>query len=133
MSGRRGYRRLRVGEPALRPPGYPHDASASAYPIRPVAHHWLDSTRVTFGVHDISVHICLSSSCGLGELEEDRSAIGVHAESKEPATVRFGPDGSRDQCDRSREGALETQSVRADLAGFRTRHEIHHHTEATDD
>ena len=45
-----------AGEPALGPPGYPHRASAIVNPIRPVAHHWLDSTHVTFGVVTVAVH-----------------------------------------------------------------------------
>ena len=45
-----------AGEPALGPPGYPHRASAIANPIRPIAHHWLDSTHVTFGVVTFAVH-----------------------------------------------------------------------------
>ena len=39
-----------AGEPALGPPGYPHRASAMANPIRPMTHHWLDTTHVTFGL-----------------------------------------------------------------------------------
>lgn len=39
-----------AGEPALGPPGYPHRVSATANPIGPVTHHWLDSTHVAFGV-----------------------------------------------------------------------------------
>ena len=45
-----------AGEPALGPPGYPHRASAIANPFRPVTHHWLDSTHVTFGVVTVGVH-----------------------------------------------------------------------------
>jgi hypothetical protein len=45
-----------AGEPALGPPGYPHRASAMANPIRPMTHHWLDSTHVTFGVLTAGVH-----------------------------------------------------------------------------
>ena len=45
-----------AGEPALGPPGYPHRASAIANPIRPVTHHWLDSTHVTFGLVTVGVH-----------------------------------------------------------------------------
>lgn len=45
-----------AGEPALGPPGYPHRASAIVNPIRPVAHHWLDSTHVTFGVVTLAFH-----------------------------------------------------------------------------
>jgi hypothetical protein len=45
-----------AGEPALGPPGYPHRASAIANPIRPLTHHWLDSTHVAFGVITVGVH-----------------------------------------------------------------------------
>ena len=45
-----------AGEPALGPPGYPHRASAMANPMRPMTHHWLDSTHVTFGVITVGVH-----------------------------------------------------------------------------
>ena len=45
-----------AGEPALGPPGYPHRASAMANPSRPMTHHWLDSTHVTFGVITVGVH-----------------------------------------------------------------------------
>ena len=44
------------GEPALGPPGYPHRPSAMANPIRPITHHWLDSTHVSFGVVTVGVH-----------------------------------------------------------------------------
>jgi len=39
-----------VGEPALGPVAYPHRISALPNPIAPIAHHWLDSTHITFGV-----------------------------------------------------------------------------------
>ena len=39
-----------VGEPALGPPGFPHRPSAFPNPIAPIAHHWLDSTHITFGL-----------------------------------------------------------------------------------
>jgi hypothetical protein len=39
-----------AGEPALGPPGFPHRTSATPNPIAPLAHHWLDSTHVSFGV-----------------------------------------------------------------------------------
>lgn len=38
------------GEPALGPATYMHRASGLANPEAPIAHHWLDSTHVTFGV-----------------------------------------------------------------------------------
>jgi hypothetical protein len=39
-----------VGEPALGPVAYPHRLSAMPNPMAPIAHHWLDSTHVAFGV-----------------------------------------------------------------------------------
>jgi YHS domain-containing protein len=39
-----------VGEPALGPVAYPHRISAIPNPLAPIAHHWLDSTHITFGV-----------------------------------------------------------------------------------
>lgn len=38
------------GEPALGPGAYMHRVSAMDNPMTPIAHHWLDSTHVTFGV-----------------------------------------------------------------------------------
>ena len=38
------------GEPALGPATYMHRFSGMAYPEAPIAHHWLDSTHITFGV-----------------------------------------------------------------------------------
>jgi hypothetical protein len=39
-----------VGAPALGPMAFPHRASAALNPIAPIAHHWLDSTHIAFGV-----------------------------------------------------------------------------------
>ena len=39
-----------VGEPALGPVAFPHRPSAINNPIAPIAHHWLDSTHLSFGV-----------------------------------------------------------------------------------
>jgi hypothetical protein len=38
------------GEPALGPSAYMHRISAMDNPITPIAHHWLDSTHISFGV-----------------------------------------------------------------------------------
>ncbi len=38
------------GEPALGPPVFMHRFSGQAIPEAPIAHHWLDSTHITFGV-----------------------------------------------------------------------------------
>jgi len=39
-----------VGEPALGPVAFPHRVSSLTNPIAPIAHHWLDSTHIAFGV-----------------------------------------------------------------------------------
>lgn len=39
-----------AGEPALGPVAFPHRLSAMPNPIAPVAHHWLDSTHITYGL-----------------------------------------------------------------------------------
>lgn len=39
-----------VGEPALGPSAFMHRASASYNPEPPIAHHWFDSTHITYGV-----------------------------------------------------------------------------------
>ena len=38
------------GEPALGPPAFMHRASGVDDPEAPLAHHWLDSTHITYGV-----------------------------------------------------------------------------------
>ncbi|MEI9991107.1 MAG: hypothetical protein WDM86_13805 [Rhizomicrobium sp.] len=38
------------GEPALGPAAFMHRASSEDIPAAPIAHHWLDSTHITFGV-----------------------------------------------------------------------------------
>ena len=38
------------GEPALGPPAFMHRFSGLNIPVAPIAHHWLDSTHITFGV-----------------------------------------------------------------------------------
>ncbi|MEI9994997.1 MAG: hypothetical protein WDM91_10415 [Rhizomicrobium sp.] len=38
------------GEPALGPTAFMHRASGEDIPLAPIAHHWLDSTHITFGV-----------------------------------------------------------------------------------
>jgi len=39
-----------AGEPALGPPAFPHRPSSVPNPLAPIAHHWLDSTHISFGV-----------------------------------------------------------------------------------
>jgi YHS domain-containing protein len=45
-----------AGEPALGPPGFPHRLSAMPDPLSPIAHHWLDSTHITYGVLTTGVY-----------------------------------------------------------------------------
>jgi hypothetical protein len=39
-----------VGEPAIGPSAFMHRASAANNPEPPIAHHWFDSTHITYGV-----------------------------------------------------------------------------------
>lgn len=57
-----GYAGL-PGEPALGPPAFMHRASGTAIPEAPLAHHWLDSTHITFGV------VTLGATLGRFKLE----------------------------------------------------------------
>ncbi len=45
-----------AGEPALGPSGFPHRISALSSPIAPIAHHWLDSTHITYGLVTTGVY-----------------------------------------------------------------------------
>jgi len=45
-----------AGEPALGPEAFSHRVSAMPDPIAPIAHHWLDSTHVSFGVVTVGVY-----------------------------------------------------------------------------
>jgi hypothetical protein len=45
-----------AGEPALGPVAFMHRLSAFANPLAPIAHHWLDSTHVTYGVATAGVY-----------------------------------------------------------------------------
>jgi hypothetical protein len=39
-----------VGEPAIGPTAFPHRFTSMGNPLAPLAHHWFDSTHITFGV-----------------------------------------------------------------------------------
>jgi hypothetical protein len=45
-----------AGEPALGPVAFMHRASGFANPLAPIAHHWLDSTHITYGVATAAVY-----------------------------------------------------------------------------
>jgi hypothetical protein len=44
-----------VGEPALGPPAFMHRVSSMENPTAPLAHHWQDSTHISFGVATLGV------------------------------------------------------------------------------
>ena len=45
-----------AGEPALGPSGFPHRVSALTNPVAPIAHHWLDSSHITYGLVTTGVY-----------------------------------------------------------------------------
>ena len=45
-----------AGEPALGPSGFPHRISALTNPVAPIAHHWLDSSHITYGLVTTGVY-----------------------------------------------------------------------------
>ena len=71
------------GEPALGPATYMHRASAMDNPEAPIAHHWLDSTHITFGVFTggaVLGDVKLEASIFNGrEPDEDRYDIETHS------------------------------------------------------
>jgi hypothetical protein len=64
------------GEPALGPPAYMHRFSGSNIPVAPIAHHWLDSSHISYGVLTAGVivdRIKLEASAFRGrEPDQDR-------------------------------------------------------------
>jgi hypothetical protein len=71
------------GEPALGPATYMHRASGMDNPEAPIAHHWLDSTHITFGVLTGGVvlgAVKIEASIFNGrEPDEDRYDIETHS------------------------------------------------------
>lgn len=45
-----------VAEPALGPVAFPHRLSAFPDPFAPIAHHWLDSSHISFGVATAGIY-----------------------------------------------------------------------------
>ena len=82
-----------VGEPALGPSAFMHRGSAANNPEPPIAHHWFDSTHITYGVVTAGV------SSRLWQLE----ASAFRGE--EPDEERWGIETPR----------LDSWSVRASL------------------
>jgi hypothetical protein len=71
------------GEPALGPSAYMHRVSASDNPMTPIAHHWLDSTHVSFGV------------VTAGFVHEDLKLEVSQFTGREPDQYRFNFDAAR--------------------------------------
>ena len=71
------------GEPALGPPAFLHRASGMDIPEAPAAHHWLDSTHITFGV------------ATLGVVHDDWKVEVSRFTGREPDQDRFGFDTAR--------------------------------------
>jgi hypothetical protein len=71
------------GEPALGPSAYMHRISALDNPATPIAHHWLDSSHVTFGV------------VTLGWVHDDLKLEVSQFTGREPDQFRFNFDAAR--------------------------------------
>lgn len=71
------------GEPALGPPAFLHRASGMDIPEAPAAHHWLDSTHITFGV------------ATLGFVHDDWKLEVSQFTGREPDQDRFDFDAAR--------------------------------------
>ena len=71
------------GEPALGPSAYMHRVSALDNPMTPIAHHWLDSTHIAFGV------------VTAGWVHEDWKLEVSQFTGREPDQYRFNFDPAR--------------------------------------
>ncbi len=71
------------GEPALGPSAYMHRVSAADNPMTPIAHHWLDSTHVSFGV------------VTAGFIHDDWKVEVSRFTGREPDQFRFNFDAAR--------------------------------------
>jgi len=71
------------GEPALGPSAYMHRVSSSDNPMTPIAHHWLDSTHVSFGV------------VTAGLVHDDLKLEVSQFTGREPDQFRFNFDAAR--------------------------------------
>jgi hypothetical protein len=71
------------GEPALGPGAYMHRVSAMDNPMTPIAHHWLDSTHVSFGV------------VTAGFIQDDWKLEVSRFTGREPDQFRFNFDTAR--------------------------------------
>jgi hypothetical protein len=87
-----------VGEPALGPVAYPHRYSASADPFAALAHHWQDSTHISFGVVTaglVTRQIKVEGSWFNGrEPDETRYDFDLRRPDSYAARVSFAPTSS---------------------------------------
>lgn len=90
-----GYAGL-PGEPALGPTAFMHRASGMANPEAPLAHHWLDSTHITFGVVTVGATAGrwkLESSAFNGrEPDQNRADIDTRSLDSYSGRLTFNPD-----------------------------------------
>lgn len=98
-----------AGEPALGPPGYAHRPSAFGNPIRPITHHWLDSTSVTFGVLTVAIHN--------GRWKAEGSAFNGRTADERRFDLDFGPLDSQ----AARVSFLPTDNVAVQVSAGRLR------------
>jgi hypothetical protein len=85
-----------VGEPALGPSSFMHRGSATDNPDPPIAHHWFDSTHITYGVITAGLSSRLwqleASAFRGGEPDEDRWDIEAPRLDSWSVRGTFNPD-----------------------------------------
>jgi hypothetical protein len=84
------------GEPALGPPAFMHRFSGVPNPASPIAHHWLDSTHITYGVLSLGVvldAVKVEASTFRGrEPDEERADIETGPLDSHAFRVSWNPD-----------------------------------------
>lgn len=87
-----------AGEPALGPAAFPHRASAFPNPIAPIAHHWLDSSHISYGVITTGVftsHWKVEGSVFNGrEPDEQRTDFDFAPMDSYSGRISFAPSSS---------------------------------------
>jgi hypothetical protein len=85
------------GEPALGPPVFMHRPSGAEIPEAPIAHHWLDSSHITYGVVTLGAvdgRWKLEGSLFKGR-EPDQARYGIEAPELDSRSVRLSWNPSR--------------------------------------
>ena len=87
-----------AGEPALGPVAFPHRRSASADPLAVLAHHWQDSTHISFGVLTAGLVTRLAkleaSWFNGREPDQERYDLDLHALDSYSVRLCVSPDES---------------------------------------